>query len=93
MVAMMPVECIINFVSNIMEIVFTIIGLTIFGLILRALFKDKSVADKPKDAYSWIAQLVISLIVGAFVWFMIIPKSCKKDSDFDPVERMILKSE
>ena len=69
----------------------TIVGLTIFGLLLRGLFKDKSIADKPKDTYSWIAQLIISLLVGAFVWFMIIPKSCKRSSDHDPADTMILK--
>ncbi len=75
-----------------MGTILTIIGLTIFGLLIRGLFKDKSIADKPKDTYSWIAQLIISLLVGAFVWFMIIPKSCKRSSDNDSADTMILKS-
>lgn len=92
---MMLVGCTINFVNKniIMGVVFTILGLIFLGFVLRGIFNDKSVADKPKDTYSWIAQLIISLLVGAFVWFLIVPKSCKKSSDRDPTDTMILKSE
>lgn len=72
-----------------MNTISTIFGLTIFGLIIRALFKSESLAEKPKDAYSWFAQGLISLLVGAFVWFAIIPTSCKKSSDSDPADRII----
>lgn len=72
-----------------MGAILTIFGLTIFGLFIRGVFKDKSIADKPKDTYSWIAQLIISLLVGAFVWYMIIPSSCKRSSDDDPADRII----
>lgn len=72
-----------------METILTIFGLTIFGLLIRGLFKDKSIADKPKDTYSWIVQFIISLLVGAFIWYMIIPSSCKRSSDNDPADRII----
>jgi hypothetical protein len=71
-----------------MGTILTIVLLTIFGLLLRGLFKDKSIADKPKDTYSWIIQLGISLLVGFVVW-SIIPTSCKKGSDSDPADRII----
>ncbi len=71
-----------------MGTILTIFGLTIFGLLIRGLFKDKSIADKPKDAYSWIVQLGFSLLVGFIVW-SVIPTSCKKSSDNDPADGII----
>ena len=63
-----------------MSIIFTIIGLTILGLFVRAIFKDKTIADKPKSGYELVIQLVISLILGAIIW-AVVPERCKRGSD------------
>jgi len=70
-----------------MSIVFSIIGLTLLGLLIRGLANDKSIAEKPKDSSQWVIQLVLSLIVGAIVWAFI-PKNCdrNRDEDYDPYE-------
>lgn len=73
------------------DAIFTVLGLIILGLFIRGVFKDKSIANKPKSAYSLIIQLIISIIVGAFVYFLIIPKSWKRCSENDPIDTVILK--
>lgn len=75
-----------------MSTIFTIIGLTILGFIVRAIFKDKDVAEKPKNNSDWIPQIIISLLVGIFVWACI-PKSCDKykNEDYDPADHQIIR--
>ncbi|RWX00880.1 hypothetical protein [Flavobacterium cerinum] len=70
-----------------MSIIFSIIGFTILGAFIRAIFKDKSIRDKPKDTSEWVVQLIFCLIVGAIVWAFI-PKNCggHKNEDYDPFE-------
>lgn len=70
-----------------MEVIFTIVGLTILGMFIRGIAKDKTIADKPKDGASWVIQLIICLVVGAVVW-AIIPERCKhgRNDDYDPYE-------
>jgi len=70
-----------------MGIIFSIIGLTVLGIFIRAIFKDKTIAERPKDSSQWVIQLILSLIVGAIVWAMI-PKNCNKyrSEDYDPAE-------
>ena len=75
-----------------MEIIFSIIGLTFLGLVARAIFKDKDIAEKPKDSTSLIMQLVISLIVGVIVWSAL-PKSCKHSNDYDSTDTTPMKYE
>ncbi len=58
-----------------MGTILAIVGLTIFGLLLRSLFKDKFIVTK--DTYSWKIQLGISLLLG-FIFWSVIPTSCKK---------------
>lgn len=73
------------------NIIFYALGLTFLGLVTRSVLKDKTIAKKPKNTYSLIIQLIISIIVGAFVYFLIIPKSWKRESDIDIIDTTILK--
>lgn len=73
------------------NVIFYAIGLTFLGLVTRSVLKDKTIAKKCKNNYSLIIQLIISIIVGAFVYFLIIPKSWKRVSDIDIIDTTILK--
>lgn len=73
------------------NIIFYALGLTFLGLVTRSVLKDKTIAKKPRNTYSLIIQLIISIIVGACVYFLIIPKSWKRESDIDIIDAIILK--
>lgn len=73
-----------------MELILSLVGFTILGFIIRAVSKDSSLEEKPKDPYSWVGQIVLSLIIGFLVWTFI-PEKCKQSSDNDPVDYMILR--
>jgi prolipoprotein diacylglyceryltransferase len=70
-----------------MSVIFSIIGFTVFGIVLRLIFQEKTIQEKPKDKSDLIYQLIISLILGAMVWAFL-PKDCSKysDTDYDPYE-------
>ena len=75
-----------------MEIILSIIGLTILGLIARVLFKDSDISEKPKDSSSLIIQLVIFLVVGFIVWSAL-PKLCNHGGDYDSTDTTPMKYE
>lgn len=79
-------------IFNYANTIITFLGLTVFGFFIRGFFNNKTVSSKPTNIYSWIIQLVISITVGAFIWFLVIPKSFKGESENDPADIIILKS-
>jgi hypothetical protein len=58
-----------------MELIFSVIGFIIFGLFIRGVFKDETIKDKPTNSWVVFVQLLISLVVGYFVWTTL-TKSC-----------------